>query len=91
MSKFDAILKKIEEQVPPLAPQQQQQKPAGAQQFDQKLVQDLVAAKDPQTVTTLLQKFAQTQQKPATQQPQTNQQQPATNQQQPITNQQPAV
>lgn len=85
MSKFDAILKRIEEQMP-AAPQQTQQAAAGAQAntavqapaVDPKVVQELIAAKNEQQVMMALQKL----QAPATQQkaPVTNQ--PAANQQQ---------
>ena len=68
MSKFDTILKRIEEQMPnmqqmggqpkpPVTNQPQQQ-----QQFDQKIVAELVAAKTPEQVQMALQKLQATQQ-----------------------------
>ncbi len=85
MSKFDAVLKKIEEALP-VTPQQQaagiQPNPANAaaanqaQQkqptVDPKIVQELIAAKNEQQVQLALQKLQaaqQAQQKPGTQQP----------------------
>jgi len=77
MSKFDAVYKKIEEQLP-AAPQQQntvlstQPKPPTSSQaqqapIDPKIMQELIAAKNEQQVQLALQKLQATQQqKPAT-------------------------
>lgn len=78
MSKFDAIFKKIEEQMPGVTSQQQTQaagvppKPATNQtqpQVDPKIIQELIAAQNEQQVQMALQKLQaaqQAQQKPTT-------------------------
>ena len=75
MSKFDAVYKKIEEALPTMSQNMgggnppvtnQNQQP----QFDQKIIDELVAAKTPQQVEMALQKMQAlqqgTQQKPST-------------------------
>lgn len=73
MSKFDTVYKKIEEMLP-VTPGQPQPKPApsaaAAQQpvYDQKIVQELIAAQNEQQVKLALQKLQAVQaaqQKPA--------------------------
>ena len=79
MSKFDAVYKRIEEQLP-VTPGQPQPKPApsaaAAQQppFDQKIVQELIAAKTEQQVQIALQKMQALQAAKPGQQPASNQQ-----------------
>lgn len=66
MSKFDAILKRIEEQMPVMTPQTNQTAPQNTQpnttaqqaaEVDPKIVQELIAAKDEQQVKMALQKL----------------------------------
>lgn len=71
MSKFDTILKRIEEQMPNMQQMGGQPKPPVTnppqqQQFDQKIVDELVAAKTPEQVQMALQKLQATQQQTTT-------------------------
>ena len=79
MSKFDAVYKRIEEQLPvapPVAGTQPAPSAAAAQQppIDPKIIQELIAAKNEQQVQIALQKMQALQAAKPGQQPAPNQQ-----------------